>query len=80
VGPQQRCHSKKIKSPSWADKKPKETQGHISIHVAQISGKNPTFPLKKLPEKNPFYPPKFLTTFFLVIDSDFRIFTLLSEF
>src|SRR6218665_1936930 len=41
------CHSKKIKNPSWANKKPKKTQGHISIHLAQISGKNPAFSLKK---------------------------------
>jgi len=27
----QRCHSKKIKNFSWANKKPKTTQGHILI-------------------------------------------------
>ena len=53
--------------------KPKKIQGHISIHLAQISGKNPTFPVKNpnFPPKVPFYPQKFLTTFFLVINSDF---------
>src|SRR6218665_4076191 len=73
---------KKIKNPSWANKKTKKTQGHISIHLAQISGKNPALPLKSqlFPKKLPFHPPKFLMTFFLVINSDFRLFTLFFRF
>jgi len=43
------------KKPSWANKKPKETQGQISIDLAKIPGKNPTFPLR-----NPTFPKKFL--------------------
>ena len=47
------CHSKKNKkNPSWAIKKPKKTQGHISMRLGQISGKNPAFSLKK-----PTFPP-----------------------
>src|SRR6218665_1080607 len=46
----------KVKNPSRANKRPKKTQGHISIHLAQISGKNPTFPLK-----NPTFPEKILS-------------------
>jgi len=34
-------------------KTPKKTQGHISIDLAKISGKNPTFPLR-----NPLFPKK----------------------
>jgi len=42
----QRCHSKKIKKPRWANKKTKKTQGQIYIDFAKISGKNTTFPLR----------------------------------
>ena len=61
-------------------KKTKKTQGQISIDLAQISGKNPTFPVRNptFPEKISFYPQKFLMTFcFLVINSDFQILTLI---
>ena len=34
LGHKQRCHFKKLKKPSWANKKPKKTQGHILIHLA----------------------------------------------
>src|SRR6218665_4052374 len=52
----QRCHSEKMKNPRWANKKPKKTQGHISIHFLTISGKKSTFHGKKptFPEKNSF--------------------------
>ena len=62
-------------------KKPKKAQGQISIDLAQISGKNPTFPLRNptFPEKNSFLSAKIsddLSSLFLVINSDFQIFTL----
>jgi len=62
----QRCHSEKMKNPRWANKKPKKTQGQISIHFHTIFGKNRLFPGKSrlFPRKIPFYPPKILTTFF----------------
>ena len=67
---------KKLKTQDWAIKKPKTTQGQISIRFRTISGKNRTFPEKKqtFPEKMSFYPPKFSDDFFLVIASDFQIF------
>jgi len=50
-------------------KNPQKTQGQISMQLAYILERNPTFP-----EKSVFSPPKFLMTF-LVISSDFQIFT-----
>src|SRR6218665_1776172 len=62
---------KKLKTQDWAIKKPKKTQGQISIRFRKISGKNRTFP-----EKMSFYPPKFSKfsdDLFFVIASDFQI-------
>src|SRR6218665_3672516 len=72
----QRCHSEKMKNPRWANKKPKKTQGQISIHFHTIFGKNRLFPGKSrlFPRKIPFYPPKILTTFFQIFASPFSNF------
>src|SRR6218665_1931440 len=58
---------KKYKTLVGPIKRTKKSQGHILIHLAYISGKNPTFPVKipSFPEKIPFHLQKFLTTFFL---------------
>ena len=68
---EQRCHSKKyIKKPRCANNKPKKTQGQISIDLdlAQISGKNPTFPPRNptFPEKIGFLSAKISNDLFLV--------------
>ena len=62
---------KKVENTRLGNKKPKKTQGQISIRFRKIFGKNRTFPEKKqtFPEKI-----NFLMTFFLVIASDFQIF------
>ena len=64
--PHQRCHSTKIKNPRWANKKTKKTQGQIYIDFANISGKNPTFPLRNptFPEKNFVFSAKVSDDFF----------------
>jgi len=68
----------KSKLPRWTNKKPKKTQGQISIDLAKIVGKNPTFPVRNptFPEKNSFLPPKISDDFILVINSHFQIFSL----
>jgi len=57
---------KKIENPRLGNKKPKKTQGQISIRFRKIFGKNRTFPEKKqtFPEEMSFYPPKFSDDFF----------------
>jgi len=77
-------------NPRWANKKPQTTQGQIALQFSVISNfspeksyffpKNPSFSRKKMI----FYPPKFLISddlvlyFFLVINSNFKIFPLFS--
>ena len=60
----QRCHYKKNKKPLTGHWKNPKTPGQISMQFAYILGKNPTSPGKNL-----------MT--FLVINSDFKTFTLL---
>src|SRR6218665_192569 len=71
----QRCHSEKIKSPIWPNKKNQENPRSNFYAFPYNFRKKSTFPEKKstFPEKIPFYPQKILTTFFLVIDSHFQI-------
>src|SRR6218665_1277364 len=69
---------KKSKTLDGPLKKPQKTPGQISMQLAYILGKNPTFP-----GINPIFPKKCLFSakisddLFLVINSDFQIFTLL---
>src|SRR6218665_2379 len=70
---EQCCHSEKMENPRWANKKTKKTQGRISLKLLVIYDffpENVTFPEQSqlFPAKVIFYPPKFLMTFFLVID------------
>src|SRR6218665_922132 len=64
----QHCTLKKFKNLDGPIKKNKKTQGQISMQLAEISGKNPTFPI--------FYPPKFLMTWVFLESStwNFQIF------
>src|SRR6218665_1874208 len=69
----QRCHSEKMKTLDGPLKQPQKTPGQISMQLAYIFAKIPTFPGKNpaFSRKSVFSPQKFLTTFFLVINSDF---------
>src|SRR6218665_3626296 len=60
------CHSKKIENPRLGNKKPKKTQGQISIRFRNISGKNLTFPEKSklFLKKCLFIRQNFLITFY----------------
>ena len=82
----QRCHSEKMKTLDGPLKKPQKTLGQISMQLAYIFAKIPTFPgknptfrkkFKLFRRKSVFSPQKFLMNF-LVINSDFLIFYLLS--
>src|SRR6218665_582436 len=67
---------KKLKTQDWPIKKPKKTQGQISIPFRQIFGENRTFPGKNqtFPKKNIFLSAKISDDLFLVITFDFLIF------
>src|SRR6218665_1382973 len=71
--PWQRCHSKKIKNPRRATEKTQKTPGQISMQLAYILGKNPTFPGKNptFSKENCLFSAKISDYFFLVISSKF---------